>query len=180
MPPTRRTALLAAAATIAALAVMIAPLLLFGTDQDTWRYSARYTARFSFGLLLIVLVSPARQQRFDAAPTRDAFLAFAAAHIVHLGALATYRYFSNQPPDALAIAVGGTAYGLLAAFALGMLFGRPPGRALPYLLHYLVIVAAITYAMRLPEPETRLIGIVGLAACATALALRHLPWHRYS
>jgi len=173
MPLTRRTAVLAAAATLAALAVMVAPLVLYGADPETWRYSARYTARFSFGLLLIVLVAPARMPRFDTTATRDAFLAFAAAHVVHLGALAAYRILTNQPPDAAALAVGGLAYGFLAYVAIALLLGRPPGLTLSISVHYLVIVAIVTYATRLPKDETRLIGIFGLAACVTALALRH-------
>jgi len=180
MPLTRRTAVLAAAAIFAALAVMVAPLLVYGADPETWRYSARYTARFSFGLLLIVLVAPARVQRFGDAATRDTFFAFAAAHIVHLGALATYRILTSQVPDAAALAVGGLAYGFLAYVAIALLFGRPPGRALNIAAYYLIIVAAITYATRIPVDESRLVGVVGLTACAAALVLRHLPRRAYS
>src|SRR5690606_2299916 len=110
MPLTRRTAILAAAATLASLAVMAAPLLLFDADPETWRLSARYTARFAVCILFVAFVGAVRLPRFGDAATRDAFLAFAAAHLVHLGALAAYRILTHQPPEVSSLVVGGLAY----------------------------------------------------------------------
>jgi len=173
LPVTRRTAIATAAGTIAALVTALMPVLWMGTGPDAWLLSARYTARLAFCLFLIAFLAPVWFPGFGEAGKRDAYLAFASAHGIHLGALITYRALIGDAPDAVTVAAGGLAYGLGAVLAVAYILGQTWRRFETATLHYVLLIFALTYASRIPVEETRMLGVAGVIVSGVALLLRH-------
>jgi methionine sulfoxide reductase heme-binding subunit len=118
--PARRrhtTAALCAFAAALSLAAIDIGFALGATREEQWLLAARYTARLSFPLFVTVFLStpwnqlaPSAASRFVAKRRRSFGLAFATAHTIHLGALATYLQVVGEHPAPQRLAVGGAAY----------------------------------------------------------------------
>lgn len=188
--PRRWTAALAIAGVAAGAIALVVPLVANGTDAWGWQMAARYTARLSFFLFLIVyMISPltrvvtdipllqtARRER------RGLGLAFAGAHFVHLGALITAIALSDKPPALLTVIFGGFGYVLIAAMALTSndaavrRLGVNWRRLHTFGLHYVWFIFAITYARRIAAFPDMLEYKVLLGLAFAALAFRVAVW----
>lgn len=121
-----RGATIAAFCALAALGATSAVLIGHGladTPVEQWRLAARYTARFSVLIFLVVFVAsswnrlaPSAASRFVLKRRRALGLAFATAHTIHLGALVTYNVMAGEMPSPTTLIVGGGAY--VAMFAM--------------------------------------------------------------
>jgi DMSO/TMAO reductase YedYZ heme-binding membrane subunit len=113
----------AAAALGASIAIAVGHALA-DVPLEQWRLSARYTARFSFPILLVTFVAsswhrlaPSAASRFVLLRRRALGLAFATAHTIHLGALVTFNVMAGQVPNPTSLIGGGGAYLLMFAMA---------------------------------------------------------------
>jgi DMSO/TMAO reductase YedYZ heme-binding membrane subunit len=183
-PRTRQpiAAALAVGAVAGAGAVAVG-LAAGGAGAEGWQLAARYTARVSFLLFLpVYLASPLRRlapgpaTRALVARRRALGLGFAAAHVVHLGALLRFARLSGEPPDLPALVVGGAAYAALLAMAATSNDAavRRLGRSWRVLhrtgLHLLWFVFAFSYLGRLGREPVFFAPFA--AAALGALALR--------
>jgi DMSO/TMAO reductase YedYZ heme-binding membrane subunit len=112
-----------AAAALGATAAVAIGLGLADTPVEQARLAARYTARFSVTIFLVVFVvsswnrlAPSAASRFLRKRRRALGLAFATAHTIHLGALVSYHVLAGEVPDPTTLIVGGGAY--VAMFAM--------------------------------------------------------------
>ena len=175
MPLTRRTIVWLIVGAAGSITVMVAVLSVAGSGSEGWLLSARYTARLSFVMFLISFLAPRWLSGFSAQDARDAFLAFAAAHFGHFAALMTYLNVSAIPMNTGQQTVGALAYVLLGSTAVWLLSGRHFHRFHAPVAHYILLVMALTYGSRLPNEDARVVGVVGVASCLVAVALRHIP-----
>ncbi len=116
-PRRHTTAALCSIGAALALAAIATGFALGSTHEEQWLLAARYTARLSFPLFLVVFLStawnqlaPSAASRWVAKRRRSFGLAFATAHTIHLGALATYLSMIGEHPAPQRLAVGGAAY----------------------------------------------------------------------
>jgi len=175
MPLTRRTLNWISITSALALMIVMAPLMNFGFNADAWLLSARYTARFAFLWFLVPFLAPRWWSSFNAEDTRDTFLAFAAAHIIHFGALMRYTVVSESSLSTQAVVIGGTAYVLMVGVLVRLLSGKDFPRYASLILHYILIVFLLTYATRISSELTRPVGFVGVGTSVLALIARHIP-----
>ena len=175
VPLTIRTLVWILAGAAASVTVMLAVLFMTGHSSDSWLLCARYTARLSFVLFLISFLAPRWIPGFSDQDSRDAFLAFAAAHFGHLAALMTYLNVSGLPMNTGQKTIGALAYFVLAGLTVWLVSGKRFIRFHSPMVHYILLVMALTYGSRLAHEEARLVGLTGVAACLIALALRHVP-----
>ena len=127
-PRRGRAAAIAPFCAAAALGASILVLVGHGladTPLEQWRLAARYTARFSFPIFLLVFVAsswnrlaPSALSRLLVRRRRALGLAFATAHTVHLGALVTFNAIAGVVPTPATLLVGGGAYAAMFAMAL--------------------------------------------------------------
>ncbi len=162
VPLTRRTLIWTLIAAALSLTVLLATLLKWGHNVDGWLLCARYTARFSFLCFLIAFLAPRWVPNFTHENSRDAFLAFSAAHIVHFGALMTYLQMSGTAMSVGQLTIGGMAYLILVALTIWLLTGRDFPRFHAPMAHCILFVFALTYSTRLSDEESRIVGIVGI------------------
>ncbi len=147
--------------------------------------AARYTARTSFALFLVVYLAgplatlkPGLNTRNIARDRRWWGLAFAAAHFIHLAALIRFFIVSGEDPKLLTVVGGGFGYVVLAAMAATSsdraqrALGRWWGRLHTFGLHYLWFVFAFSYFGRLFDPARQEQGIAGFGLALAALILR--------
>jgi sulfoxide reductase heme-binding subunit YedZ len=178
----------AAAAAGASLAVLTGHGLGANRAED-WQFAARYTARFSFLVFLPVFVASAWNRLAPSALSKAVLrrrralgLAFATAHTVHLAALTTYTFVSDDGPDAVTLLVGGGAY--VATFFMAITssdravkrLGRNWVRLHKVGLYWLWFVFTYSYAGRVAEG--RLGFVPFLAAGLAGLALRIVAWRK--
>ena len=175
MPITRRTLIWILFSAVLSLTVLLATLLIWGHNEDGWLLCARYTARFSFVCFLLSFLAPKWAPNFSQQDARDAFLAFAAAHIIHFGALMTYLQISDTAMNPGQLTFGSAAYLILVGLTVGLLTGKNFTRFHAPMVHYILFVFALTYSTRLPDEESRIVGILGVGTALLALALRHIP-----
>ena len=175
MPLTRRTIVWIAIAAALSLTVVLTTLAFQGFDAGGWLLCARYTARFSFFCFLLAFLTPKWIPNVGDQESRDLFLAFAAAHFVHFGALMKYLSESAIEMNTGQETVGALAYLILVSLVIWLVRGRRFHRFHGPLVHYILLVFALTYGSRLPNEESRIVGIVGVGTAILALALRHLP-----
>ncbi|MBI1238721.1 MAG: hypothetical protein GC199_05195 [Alphaproteobacteria bacterium] len=143
-------------------------LLAHGTENWGWQMAARYTARASFLLFILVYLARPIATALGAAlgprilaARRGLGLQFATAHFVHLGALVTYLIVSETPPSPLTALFGGLGFVVLAAMVLTandsgrQRLGERAWQRLHVLgLHYLWFIFAFTYFGRIQRaPE---------------------------
>jgi DMSO/TMAO reductase YedYZ heme-binding membrane subunit len=190
-PAPRRvaTARLAAIGTIAGALVALLTLAIAGIGPEGLRLAARYTARVSFPLFLVVYcTSPLH--RLAAGPTtrwllrerRGLGLAFAGAHFVHLAALVSFFAVSGETPPPTTVIFGGFGYLLIAAMAITSndasvrRLGAQRWRRLHAVgLHYVWFIFILTHAMRVSRPQSGInagLLAVGLGALAIRIAGR--------
>jgi methionine sulfoxide reductase heme-binding subunit len=113
----------AAAAAISIIAISVADYPL---STDGWQHAARYTARFSFVIFLVVFAVgpwhqlwPSHTTRWAVLHRRALGLAFATAQFIRLFALTRFRLESRQMPTfGPALITGIGAFVLLAAMAV--------------------------------------------------------------
>ena len=177
---------IAAALACAAIAIGFA----LGADRtEAWLLAARYTARLSFPIFLLVFLStpwnqlaPSAASRFVAKRRRSFGLAFATAHTIHLGALATYLYIVGEHPEFQRLAVGGAAY--LGMFLMAATSSdaavRRLGRHWRTLhrtgLYLLWFVFAFTYSTRVSKRGAEYLP--QLVLVFAALGVRIAAWRR--
>jgi DMSO/TMAO reductase YedYZ heme-binding membrane subunit len=183
-----RTRLLFGAGVIAGLMAVGLALAVHGDAADGWLFAARWTARLSVLLFAIVFASGGLA-RILGGPARALIvhrrglgLAFAAAHFVHLGALATWLAMSGTRPPTVTLAGGGLAYVLIAAMALTSTDAaqRRLGRWWKRLhltgVWYVWLIFFQSYLGRVLEGVDRLPqGVFGVTILSAALALRLAP-----
>jgi sulfoxide reductase heme-binding subunit YedZ len=110
-------------AAVGACSIIATSLVAFPDGFEGWRYAARYTARFSFSVFLIVFLVRPWHELWRSSATRWMMehrralgLAFATAHFIHLYALTRFRVASEQMPSLGFPLIGGVAaYVLLTA-----------------------------------------------------------------
>jgi DMSO/TMAO reductase YedYZ heme-binding membrane subunit len=187
--PFRLTAPLALAGIALALCVAAWFVATTPTDALGWQLAARYTARTSFALFLIVyLIAPVATIMPEFASglkglRRGLGLAFAGAHFVHLGALVTYFQVSGDTPKLSTLIGGGLAFVLIGLMAITAndaairKLGAANWRRLHlFALHYVWLIFVITYAGRVARspdmPEYVALLALALAALVVRLAAR--------
>jgi sulfoxide reductase heme-binding subunit YedZ len=171
-------------ATAAALLAAGIGLSLGATPEERWLLAARFTARVSFPIFLLAFTASSWARLAPGAPTRALLrgrrgigLGFAAAHTVHLGALATYSFVAARPPSAVTLLAGGGAY--LAMFAMAATSNdaavRRLGGAWRTLhtvgVYWLWFVFAFSYGSRVASGRPFFLPQVALAFGALALRI---------
>ncbi len=173
---------IAFAAGIAAIALG-ASLGSNGLEQA--RLAARWTARVSFLVFLIVYCAPA-MTRLSPSPLTKALLgrrrqwglAFALVHGIHLVALTHYMRLSGEGRPVPVWILTGTAYVLV--FALAVTSNDASQRRLRRWwkrlhqigLHFIWLVFLLSYASRIPDSARMHIGLVFTPIAFAALGLR--------
>ena len=174
--------LIAFAAGVAAIALGAT----VGADAlEQSRLAARWTARVSFLVFLIVYCAPAATQLFPSPVTKAVLrrrrqwgLAFALAHGIHLAALTHYMLLSGEGRPVPVWILTGTAYALTFALALTSndasqrLLRRWWKRLHRTGIHYIWFIFLLSYASRIPDPARMHIGLVFVPIVLAALGLR--------
>lgn len=187
-----RSGPLIVAAALAGLGLLAGFLL--GHDYETqWLLAARYTARASFAVFLIVYSAssllrlwPNEMSKGLVRYRRQWGLGFALAHTIHLAALAYYNILLLNMPGLQALLGGGMAYGLM--FVMAATSNTASMRALGIWwkrihtlgIHWIWFVFTFSYFGRLFDPERWTQGAVLLPFCLGALGLRIWAWRRAS
>jgi DMSO/TMAO reductase YedYZ heme-binding membrane subunit len=167
---------------------------LLGADHETqWLLAARYTARASFAVFLIVYSAssllrlwPNEMSKGLVRYRRQWGLGFALAHTIHLAALAYYNIIILNMPGLQALLGGGMAYGLMFVMAAtsNTASMRALGRWWKHIhtagIHWIWFVFTFSYFGRLFDPERWTQGAVLLPFCLGALGLRIWAWRRAS
>ena len=177
-----------------ALAALTAGLGSGATELEGWHLAARWTARTGFLIFLAVYLAsslvrlcPARWTRSLMRNRRWWGLGFAASHTVHLVALLMVLHLDPAPRTVASLVPGTVAYLFILAVvatssnaairALGHNWKRLHAAG----SHVIWLIFTLSYAKRIPVPETRAIGIVmttiALAALATRLVARRARPH---
>jgi methionine sulfoxide reductase heme-binding subunit len=182
--PVSTTGRLCAFAGLGALLVVGYALHGGASAAESWQLAARYTARFSFMVFLLVFL--ARPWNSLASSTlsrtlllrrRSLGLAFATAHTVHLAALTTFFAVKGARPDPITAIVGGGAYLTLYAMAATSTdtavrrLGRNWRRLHAFGVYYLWFVFAFTYGVRTLERGSWYAPFFATAIAALALRL---------
>jgi methionine sulfoxide reductase heme-binding subunit len=185
LPRTRPTATLplVGLATAGALAAIAIGFALGPTREDQWLLATRYTARFAFPIFLVAFTASAWARLLRGERTRELVrqrrgigLGFAAAHTVHLGALATYNVLIANVPSVVTLAGGGVAY--LAMYAMAATsndasvrrLGRNWKRLHSFGAYWIWGIFTFSYATRVARGS--LFFVPELALALAALALR--------
>jgi methionine sulfoxide reductase heme-binding subunit len=164
-------------------------LWLGNNAADDWLLAARYTARASFAVFLLVYTASSLLRLLPNALTKSLArhrrqwgLGFALAHTVHLGALIYYNVIIGNMPGLQALLGGGIAYGLMFVMAATSnaasmrILGRWWKRIHIAGIHWIWIVFTFSYFGRLFDPERWMQGAVLFPLCLAALGLR--LWNR--
>lgn len=158
-----------------------------GGGTDGIAMAARYTARLSFALFLVVFLA---RPLSASAPwlireRRGLGLAFAGAHFVHLAALVAAVMAFDGPPALLTVVFGGFGYVLLTAMvltsndaAVRTLGPRVWRRLHTFGLYYLWFIFTVTYLRRVMGRPDMVEYWILLMIAAVALAWR--IWARRS
>ena len=165
-------------------AVIAASINAFGAEAQGWQLAARYTARTSFALFLLVYLTAPLALLIPSSSAikrerRGLGLAFAGAHFMHLGALITYLQVSGHPPALLTVTFGGIGYALIALMALTSndasvrTLGPANWRRLhTFGLHYTWFIFVVTYVRRIAAYPDMPEYVVLLTLGALALVIR--------
>jgi hypothetical protein len=174
-----------------ALALAAAVLAIAGTDADSIRVALRVTARWSFLLFWMAYVGRATTTLFGSAFAplarrgREFGLAFAAAHLVHLGLVVwLYRILNHLPlpgPLFVFFAIGIVWIYLLAALSFGWLseaLGPRHWRSLRFVgMNYILLAFARDFVLSVVHSGIahqelwRSVGYVPFAAMSVAAPL---------
>jgi DMSO/TMAO reductase YedYZ heme-binding membrane subunit len=155
-----------------------------GADAaEQWQFAARYTARWSFLILVPVFyagpwqrLSPNASTRAIVRQRRALGLAFATAHGVHLAMLVRFQIEKSLWPDAVTLIGGGGAYLMLVALAAtsnAAAVRRLGGRAWLRLhrvgVHWLWFVFTTSYAGRVVGGRLAFVPLLALALAGYGL-----------
>ena len=173
-----------AAAAIGATFVALVGYSVGATPEERWLLAARYTARLSFPIFVLVFVAsswnrlaPSRVSRFLVQRRRALGLAFATAHTIHLAALVTRNVVAGERPGAVTLLAGGSAYLVMFAMALSSndsavrLLGRNWLRLHKVGIYWLWFVFTVSYAKRTFGALPEFAPLFGLAVAALALRI---------
>jgi methionine sulfoxide reductase heme-binding subunit len=168
---------------------MLAGFWLGSTFAEQWLLAARYTARASFAVFLIVYCAssllrlwPSALSRLIVRYRRQWGLGFALAHTVHLAALAYYNVVILNMPGLQSLLGGGLAYGLMFVMAAtsNNASMRMMGRWWRHIhkvgIHWIWFIFAFSYFGRLFDPERWSQGAILFPLCIAALGLRIWAW----
>lgn len=182
--PQSRAAPLLLAASLA-LAALGTGLMAGQDTAAAWQLAARYTARASFLVFVVLYTAPALVRLWPGTWSRALLrrrrqwgLGFALAHSIHLGALAWYNIVILNLPGLTSLAGGGLAYALMFAMAATSNDAsmRALGRWWKILhrtgLHWIWFVFTISYTKRLFDPALWPQGAALLPVCLAMLAVR--------
>lgn len=166
----------------AAALVVAAAAAAFGWSRgadaaEGWQLAARYTARWSF-LILIPVFFAGPWQRLAPNPATRALvrhrralgLAFATAHTVHLGMIVRFQLEKGLWPNAVTLIGGGGAYLMMFALAatshhaaVRRLGGRAWLRLHRVGVHWLWFVFTTSYAGRVAGGQLDFVPLFALA-----------------
>lgn len=160
-------------------------------NAEDWLLAARYTARASFAVFLIVYsassllrLGPSTMTKSLVRYRRQWGLGFALAHTIHLAALAYYNVIILNMPGLQALLGGGLAYGLMFVMAATSnaasmrRLGRWWKRIHIFGIHWIWFIFTFSYFGRLFDPERWTQGAVLFPLCMAALGLRVWAWKR--
>jgi len=183
---------------LCALAAVVAGATIaraLGAHPDTtegWLHAARYTARFSFELFVVVFVARPLHQLMPSGTTRwlvrnrrGLGLAFATAHFIHLYALVRFNVAAENVPDAVTLIFGGAAYVLLAAMvatsndaSVRRLGPRNWKRLHTVGMYWLWFIFFQSYAGRVADGQRGFVWLLGIAVAALLLRIAAHLKHR--
>ena len=178
-------------ATVLAGIGLLAGFFLGQNYETQWLLAARYTARASFAVFLIVYGASSLLRLWPSALTKSLVryrrqwgLGFALAHTIHLGALAYYNIIILNMPGLQALLGGGLAYGLMFVMAATSnsasmrMMGSWWKRVHIFGIHWIWFIFTFSYFGRLFDPERWTQGAVLFPLCMAALGLRLWAWRR--
>jgi methionine sulfoxide reductase heme-binding subunit len=175
---------------LSAKTVMIG-LLLGGDFAGQLLLAARYTARASFMIFLVVYCAsslvrlwPNDATRLIMRHRRQWGLGFALAHTIHLAALAMYNIIILNRPGLQSLLGGGLAYALM--FVMALTSNRASMKAMGIWwkrvhsagIHWLWFIFTFSYFGRLFDPGRMMQGAILFPLCVAALGLRLWVWAR--
>ncbi len=176
---------------VLAIAGVLAGFLLGADHAEHWLLAARYTARASFAVFLIVYSASSLLRLWPGVFTKSLVrhrrqwgLGFALAHTIHLAALAYYNIIILNMPGLQALLGGGLAYGLMFVMAATSnnvsmrAMGRWWKRVHTLGIHWIWFIFTFSYLGRLFDPERWMQGAVLFPLCMGALGLRLWAWRR--
>ena len=162
------------AAVIVEALILVASYLLHPAIEDTFRYAARYSGRFSFFVFLYTFFlysspqSPALPENMQA---KNFISLFAIIHVIHLGFLAMSVYLNEIPLETVKIIGGALAYSLIVV-APFILYKAGQKFQLFY-FYYVSLVMALTFVARIkgefegsPPYWFHYFGVALMALCA--------------
>ena len=170
---------------VAGLAALLIGLQT-GTDAaDQWGRAARWTARVGLPIFLTTYLAYSLARLWPAPLTRALWrdrrwwgLGFAACHAVHFVALVKAIEASGEQRTFASLIPGGSAYLVLVLMTLTSSdvamrgLGRNWKRLHTFGIHYVWLIFALAYSLRLLEPDTRPEAVYGTALCFSALIVR--------
>ena len=172
-------------ALVAGSAAVVLGFAIGADPLEQARLAARWTARASFLVFLVVYCAPALARLVPSPLTatvvrrrRQWGLAFALAHTIHLGALTRYMLLSGEGRPVAVWILTGTAYAFVFALAITSndasqrLLGRWWKRLHRTGIHLIWLVFVLSYASRIPDPARAHIGLVFTPIALAALGLR--------
>ena len=178
-------------ATVLAGIGLLAGFFLGQNYETQWLLAARYTARASFAVFLIVYSASSLLRLWPSTMTKSLVryrrqwgLGFALAHTIHLGALAYYNIIILNMPGLQALLGGGLAYGLMFVMAATSnsasmrMMGRWWKRVHIFGIHWIWFIFTFSYFGRLFDPERWTQGALLFPLCMVALGLRLWAWRR--
>lgn len=185
----RHTATLVLIGGLAASVAVLSGFLIADSGRESLQLATRYTARTSFGLFLVAFSASslhARVRRPWSAwlvrERRGLGLAFATAHLIHLGFLVSYFSLTPAQPAVVTMAAGGLGYvGLVAMVltsndaavrALGAVRWRRLHTAVGW---YIWLIFLLTYGPHVPAKPGYAVAIGLLVLGAAARATRNRP-----
>jgi methionine sulfoxide reductase heme-binding subunit len=176
---------------VLAIAGVIAGFMLGDDYSEHWLLAARYTARASFTVFLIVYSASSLLRLWPSATTKSLVryrrqwgLGFALAHTIHLAALAYYNIIILNMPGLQALLGGGLAYGLMFVMAATSnsasmrMMGRWWKRVHTAGIHWIWFIFTFSYFGRLFDPGLWVQGAVLFPLCMAALGLRVWVWRK--
>ena len=159
------------------------------TAAEQFQLAARWTARASFPLLILVYSASSLLRLFPGPATKALVrdrrwwgLAFALAHAIHLAALTLYLSYFGERPALGTLLGGGLAYVLLLAMAATSTdraqaaMGRNWKRLHTAGIHWLWFIFAFSYAGRVLRGDEMPYAAIALGVALFALQLRIIAW----
>jgi len=135
---------------IAEMLILLAAYVFHPEVEDTFRYAARYSGRFSFLVFVYTfyLFAATYPKPFaEDSPLRNYLTLFAVVHLIHWGFLAMSVYLNAIPLETIKVIGGALAY-LMIVLAPFMLHRIQPNLQFVY-FYYVSLVMALTFVARI-------------------------------